>query len=305
VKFVILRKGPLRVHEKKLKAIILLEKSTNNYDLNPNDRVQPQNNVENKKTAAEYFNIRQKSIERISTGSEKLDKLLAGGIETKAVTQFYGESDSGKTQICHILCATVSQNKIHGGLDARSIYIDTEGNFRPERIIEIATARGFDVDLTLENIIPYSPIDVKEQERIIEKEIYHDLNENDKSRRVKLIVVDSPVALYRSEYVGRKMLSERQQKLYKFMMSLKQLAQKYNLAVVVTNQATTVPDSKIDPDESCKPYGGNVMGHATTYGIHLSHILTDPGIFRAQLVKSSYHPYGEVAFMINRQGILD
>jgi DNA repair protein RadA len=258
-----------------------------------------------KLNAAEYYNNRRRSIERISTGSERLDGLLAGGIETKAVTQFYGGSGSGKTQICHIMCATVSQNNIRGGLDARSIYIDTEGNFRPERIIEIATARGFDVDLTLENIIPYSPIDVKEQERIIEKEIYNDLNENDKSRRVKLIVVDSPVALYRSEYVGRKMLSERQQKLYKFMMSLMQLSQKYNLAVVVTNYATTVPDSTMDQDESCKPYGGNVMGHATSYGIHLSRIATETGIFRAQLVKSSYHPWGEVSFMIKSHGILD
>ncbi|CAN5344629.1 hypothetical protein BH18THE2_BH18THE2_30150 [soil metagenome] len=149
------------------------------------------------------------------------------------------------------------------------------------------------------------PTSVDEQELLIEKDIYHDLNESEKSRRVKLIVVDSPVALYRSEYVGRKMLSERQQKLYKFMMSLRQLAQKYNLAVVVTNQATTVPDSTIDPDESCKPYGGNIMGHATTYGIHLSRIITDIGVFNAQIVKSSYHPWRQVSFMIKRHGILD
>jgi DNA repair protein RadA len=258
-----------------------------------------------KLNAAEYYNNRRRSIERISTGSKKLDELLAGGIETKAVTQFYGESGSGKTQICHILSSIVSQDKSNGGLDGKGIYIDTEGSFRPERIEQIATARGFDVNLTLENIIMKNPISVDEQEQLIEKDIYHDLNESENSRRVKLIVVDSPVALNRSEYVGRKMLSERQQKLYKFMMSLMQLSQKYNLAVVVTNYATTVPDSTMDQDESCKPYGGNVMGHATSYGIHLSRIATETGIFRAQLVKSSYHPWGEVSFMIKSHGILD
>jgi len=59
------------------------------------------------------------------------------------------------------------------------------------------------------------------------------------------------------------------------MMILLQLAQKYNIAVVVTNQATIVPDSTLDKDESCKPYGGNVMGHATSYGIHLCRIVRD------------------------------
>ena len=239
-----------------------------------------------KLNAAEHYNNRRKSIERISTGSKKLDGLFAGGIETKAVTQFYGESGSGKTQICHILSSIVSQNKSNGGIDGKSIYIDTEGSFRPERIEQIATARGFDVNLTLENIILKNPFSVDEQEQLIEKDIYHDLNESENSRIVKLIVVDSPVALYRSEYVGRKMLSERQQKLYKFMMCLVQLSQKYNLAVVVTNQATTVPDSTMDQDESSKPYGGNVMGHATSYGIHLSRIVTETGIFRAQLVRA-------------------
>lgn len=79
--------------------------------------------------ASHYDRLR--TIQRISTGSQRFDNLLAGGIETKAVTQFYGQSGSGKTQICHILCSIVPQNKSSGGLDAKSIYIDTEESFRP------------------------------------------------------------------------------------------------------------------------------------------------------------------------------
>ena len=64
---------------------------------------------------------------RCSTGSRDLDELLWGGIETQAVTEFYGEFGSGKSQICHTLCATARQPIESGGMDSGVIYIDTEG----------------------------------------------------------------------------------------------------------------------------------------------------------------------------------
>ncbi len=87
---------------------------------------------------------KRKSLLRCSTGSSTLDELLLGGIETQAVTEFYGEFGSGKSQICHTLCAIARQPIESGGLDSSTIYIDTEGTFRPERVQEIARARGFD-----------------------------------------------------------------------------------------------------------------------------------------------------------------
>ena len=74
---------------------------------------------------------KRKNISRLSTGSANLDELLAGGIETWAMTEFYGEFGSGKTQICHTLCAMVQLPTDQGGLDGGAIYIDTEGTFRP------------------------------------------------------------------------------------------------------------------------------------------------------------------------------
>jgi len=52
---------------------------------------------------------KRRSMLRCSTGSRALDELLLGGIETQAVTEFYGEFGSGKSQICHTLCATAAQ----------------------------------------------------------------------------------------------------------------------------------------------------------------------------------------------------
>jgi DNA repair protein RAD51 len=47
-------------------------------------------------TAAEYFQKRS-SIINISTGSNELDKLLAGGMETGSITEIFGEFRTGKT----------------------------------------------------------------------------------------------------------------------------------------------------------------------------------------------------------------
>jgi DNA repair protein RadA len=74
---------------------------------------------------------------RLPTGCRSLDNLLDGGIEAGVITQVYGPPGSGKTQLCHTLCAMLPLNN-------NAIYIDTEGSFRPERIQAIAIARGLD-----------------------------------------------------------------------------------------------------------------------------------------------------------------
>ena len=56
-------------------------------------------------TATEQLEKR-KNIIYLSTGSEKFDKLLGGGIETGSITEMFGEFRTGKTQICHTLCVT-------------------------------------------------------------------------------------------------------------------------------------------------------------------------------------------------------
>lgn len=94
---------------------------------------------------------RQKVI-RISTGSTALNELLRGGIETMAITEVFGEFRTGKTQLCHTLCVTGQLPLDQKGGNGKVIYIDTEGTFRPERIIEIANVYGVDADSVLNNI---------------------------------------------------------------------------------------------------------------------------------------------------------
>ena len=87
---------------------------------------------------------RRKSVLHITTGSSNLDKILGGGLETGSITEAFGEFRTGKTQLAHTLCCTTQLSYALGGGQGKIIYIDTEGNFRPERIEAIAERFGLD-----------------------------------------------------------------------------------------------------------------------------------------------------------------
>ena len=227
---------------------------------------------------------------------KKEERIFEGGIESKAVTEIYGEYGTGKTQICHTLCILVQQQrKFKGRSHNKALYIDTENTFRPERIVSIALARKLDPDLALENIIVAKAYNSAHQELIIEETgPIIDFN------NVKLLVVDSAVAHYRSEFLGRATLSERQQRLNKFMHMLVRIAEMYAVAIVATNQIQSSPDAVFG--EAFRPTGGHVVAHTSTYRVFLKRA----GKNRiARMVDSPYHPEREVLFTLNEQGVAD
>lgn len=245
-------------------------------------------------SATELYKKRQ-SVERITTGCKNLDDLLAGGIETQAITEFYGEFGSGKTQLCHTLCVTVQQPRDQGGLEANAVYIDTENTFRPERLVGIAEGRGRDPDTTLQGVTVGKAYNSAHQELIISE-----LGEYIESNRIKLVIVDSAVAHYRAEFLGRATLAERQQRLNRMLHLLLRTAEAHNVAIVFTNQVQSTPDVFFgDPS---KPTGGHVVGHTSTYRIYLR----KAGKNRiARMVDSPYHPEREVIFVLNEKGVDD
>jgi DNA repair protein RadA len=161
----------------------------------------------------------------------------------------------------------------------------------------IARARGFDLRTILDNILVVQTEDSEKQERIV-GDIDSLLK---KTEGFKLLVVDSPVTHYRSEYIGRAMLSTRQQKVYRFMHRLLTIARTYNIAVVITNHINTTPDSQ---EMFARPIGGNVMGHAVTYGVRLSTHLGGL-IHYATILHSPYHHQKDAVFYIREKGLED
>ena len=238
---------------------------------------------------------KRRSMLRCSTGSSALDDLLLGGIETQAVTEFYGEFGSGKSQICHTLCATARQPVEEGGLNANTIYIDTEGTFRPERIQEIARSRGYDSSQILKSIAVCKVYNSSHLELIIKN-----LGKYVDDFKAKLVVIDSVISLHRAEFAGRGTLADRQQRLNTMLHKIIRLAEIYNIAVVITNQVQSSPDTFFgDPTKAA---GGNVLGHASTYRIYLR----KSGENRiAKMIDSPYHPYSDARFTVNERGTDD
>lgn len=244
--------------------------------------------------ATELYNKRKK-IERISTGSKNFDDLLGGGFEVNAITEMYGEFGSGKTQICHTSSVMAQQKRTEGGLEGGVIYIDTENTFRPERIVSISKARNIDYANVLENIVVAKAFNSAHQELII--------NETGKiieNNNIKLLVLDSAISHYRAEYLGRGTLSERQQKINRLMHILIRISETYKIAVILTNQIQSVPDTIFgDP---FRPAGGNIIAHSSTYRIYLK----KAGKNRiARIVDSPYHPEIEALFSLGEEGVTD
>jgi DNA repair protein RadA len=244
-------------------------------------------------TANEIYEKRKLEY-RISTGSKNLDELLDGGIETRAITELYGEYGTGKTQICHTLCVTVQQSKAEDNI-SRALYIDTENTFRPERIASIASARKIDPSIALENVIVAKAYNSSHQEFIIQ-ESPNVIN----LHNIKIMIVDSIVSHYRAEFLGRSVLSERQQRINRLLHILLRIAETCKIAVVITNQIQSSPDAIFgDPN---KATGGNVMAHTSTYRLYLK----KAGKNRiARMVDSPYHLEREILFALNEQGIGD
>jgi len=246
-------------------------------------------------TATEVFKRRQ-AIGRITTGSKTFDELLGGGLETQAITECYGAFGSGKSQLAHQLAVNVQLPKERGGLGGKAIFIDTEQTFRPSRIIDMATAKGLDTDEVLKNIFMARAYNSDHQIVLVEK-----AEDIIKKENIKIIIVDSLTASFRSDYTGRGELAPRQQKLNRHLHKLQRLADVYNIAVYITNQVMSRPDVMFgDPTA---PIGGHVLGHQATYRVYLRKSKEDKRI--AKLIDSPCLPEAETVFRVTKDGIVD
>lgn len=208
-------------------------------------------------TATEVFQQRQDII-HVTTGSKEFDKLLGGGIETGSITEIFGEFRTGKTQLCHTLAITCQLPLTHGGGEGKCLYIDTEGTFRPERLLPIAERYasklyiispcyrfGINGEEALDNIAYARAYNSDHQNQLLIQasamvstysfQVYLTVIKMVESR-FSLLIVDSCTALYRTDFSGRGELSARQMHLARFLRNLLRLADEFGIAVVISNQ---------------------------------------------------------------------
>lgn len=239
---------------------------------------------------------KRKNIGRITTGSKGLDELLGGGVETNGITEMYGRFASGKTQLGFQLAVNVQMPVSKGGLEGTALVIDTEGTFRPERIEAMAKGAGLDPKKVLDNIFVSRVTSTEQQILTVER-----ADKLIRDKNVKLIIVDSLMSLFRSEFIGRGALNERQQKLNAHIHKLQKLADSYTLAIYMTNQVMDNPGMLFgDPTT---PVGGNVVAHAATTRLYIRKSKEEKRIIR--LVDSPNMPEGETVIKLTPEGIKD
>lgn len=246
----------------------------------------------------------RKEVRKLKTLVPEFDDLLGGGLETKSISEFYGEFGSGKSQIAHQMAVNVQLPEEFGGLNGSAVYIDTENTFRPERIEQMVN--GLDLDLEvpdietfLENIHVAKGYTSDHQMLLIDsaRELAAELK--DSGRPVRLFVVDSLTAHFRAEYAGRGTLSVRQQKLNKHMYDIAKIAEEHNAVALVTNQVQSNP--AVFFGDPTKPVGGNIVGHASKFRVYLRK--SKGGKRLAKLVDSPSLPEGEAPFVVEESGL--
>lgn len=247
--------------------------------------------------SATVYHEQRKQLIYLRTGCTELDTLLKGGFETGGITELFGEFRTGKTQLCHTLCVTAQLPFDQGGGEGKAMYIDTEGTFRPERLVEIAAKYGIDPTEALENVSYARAYNTDHQLTLLEQAAGL-MSES----RYSLLVVDSATALFRTDFSGRGELAERQTKLAKFLRRLQKLADEFGIAVVVTNQVVATVDAMAFGPQ-LKPIGGNIMAHASTTRLFLRKGRGDNRV--CKIYDSPCLPEGEASFSIGPTGIGD
>ncbi|KAI0221380.1 DNA repair protein RAD51-like [Lamellibrachia satsuma] len=250
-------------------------------------------------TTATEFHQKRSEIIQVTTGSKELDKLLQGGIETGSITEIFGEFRTGKTQICHTMAVTCQLPIDVGGGEGKCLYVDTEGTFRPERLLAVAERYGLSGSDVLDNVAYARAYNTDHQTQLLIQAAAM-MTES----RYALLVVDSATALYRTDYSGRGELSARQMHLARFLRTLLRLADEFGVAVVITNQVVAQVDgASMFTSDPKKPIGGHIIAHASTTRLYLRKGRGETRI--CKIYDSPCLPESEAMFAINADGIGD
>lgn len=213
---------------------------------------------------------------RVPLGVPSLDALLGGGVESGALTEFFGEAGTGKTNLCLQLAVNVARE------NKKVLYIDTEG-VSLERLSQIA---GPDAKRVRQNVLFFEPFSLREQEAVSEKVARLAAA----TPEVGLIVLDSATLHYRVGLGKGEEVRDRRS-LAAQVSNLVGLARKRDLPVVITNQVYTNVETDL-----LEPVGGNLLRHLSKAVVRLDK--AGAGRRRATVVKHRSEAEGRSAFFV-------
>ena len=166
----------------------------------------------------------------IPTGLQKLDEFLSGGIPSGVIIDIFGGAGTGKTQ----LLLQLSINSIKNG--GHVLYLDTTGEFRPERILEIQKQTKTDYDF-LQQITVSRLTNTSEQIKSIK---------NIQNNHFSLIVIDNITDLFSYEYKKNESTVEKNFVFMKYMHDLSKFAIRNKIPIVVANMIRSIDGKEIE-----------------------------------------------------------
>lgn len=197
---------------------------------------------------------RSASLPFYGTGSRRLDGLLGGGFRAGTLTEVFGRSNSGKSQVA------MQASLLAARTGAKALYIDTEGSFRPERLQQISRARGWEEEGVLQNVIYVRSDSVAEQ-----METIRGLEERTSTSSCGLVVVDTLTRNFSVELPGRSNMSSRQSALGIHLSEMARDSYINGRAYLLTNRVTFGQDRDVS-------LGGKTVEDLVHASVHLERV---------------------------------
>jgi len=162
-----------------------------------------------------------------SSGSRGLDGLLGGGYRAGTLTEVFGESNSGKTQLAMQAALLAAQ------AGSKTLFVDTEGSFRPERMEQMASARGLEIKGLLERVVYVRSDSYTEQMDTVRR-----MGGREATADCRFVVVDTLTRNFSVELPGRSNLADRQGALNVHLSEMARDAYLNERAYLLTNRVT-------------------------------------------------------------------
>jgi len=156
-----------------------------------------------------------------------LDEFLDGGLRTAGLYEVAGPPCIGKTLLAMQICISAAQQ----GLD--SLFIDTEGSFSRDRLIEIAEGKGISSDEVLEKIHYVRVVSFIQLEDLIGRLQEYASNQLPNCIAIVIDSLQIPLKEPDSNIFRSKLLP-------RFGLSLQRLAKSLNLVILTTNKLTQI-----------------------------------------------------------------
>jgi len=198
---------------------------------------------------------REEARPRFSTGSSGLDRMLGGGFKAGELVEVFGASGTGKTQLGLQTALSVA----YAGHTCA--YVDTEGQFRPERLSSISIARGQDPSTVLELVYC-----IRCESSSQQAEATAIVNAKEDLRDCRMIIVDTLTRNFSLDYSGQRLVTSRQAALGAYLNRLARDACLHDRAVLLLNRVASVT---VDGRDAEVDIGGQTLERFVQKAVHL------------------------------------